>query len=110
MPNPDPLKLVTDTTFVQWPKYMHPGHCFLWQMRGGAFFYSIVLDTPDPLVEVGYRRTRTYGLPFPIGREAYVPQNVAHILLSREQMDLARKLGWPSDDASMWKIYSVQTN
>ena len=110
MPHPNPTKLVTDTTFTLWPKHMHPGHCFLWQMEGGPVFYSRVLKTPEPILAKGFRKTKTFGAPFPSGQEAYIPQDVATMLLSQEQMDLARKLGWPTDESTLWKIYQVPTN
>jgi hypothetical protein len=89
---------------------MHPGHCFLWHLPGDCTFYSVVLDTPGPLVEVGLRRTLTYGAPFPVGREAYVHQDVAVTLLSQEQMALARKLGWPGDNDTLLRIFAVPPN
>ena len=89
---------------------MHPGHCFLWHMPGNHVLYSVVLDTPDQLVEAGLRRTVTYSSPFPVGREAYVPQDAAATLLSLEQMDLARKLGWPQDNDTLLRIFAVPPN
>jgi hypothetical protein len=91
-----------------WAKEMCPGHFFMWLIpRQGLTFYSIVLETDASLVKGGYRLTRTYGPPYPSGCEMYVRQNLAVFLLSREQMDAARRLGWPQEPAQIHEV--VQT-
>jgi hypothetical protein len=109
---PNPLKsLVVNTNFVSWPKHMAPGHCFVWyKPPENLTFYSMVRATPTPLLKAGFRRTRTFGPPYPTGEEAYVPQDVAVLLLSAEQMELARRLGWPQDELTLRRIFSLPSN
>jgi hypothetical protein len=109
---PNPIKpLVVDTNFVSWPKHMHPGHCFIWSKPlENITYYSLVLQTPPHALRLGYRFSRTFGPPFPDGYDFYVHQDVATILLSQEQMDLAQRLGWPQDEVSLSRIFSVPPN
>lgn len=103
-------KLIVDTNFVQWPKEMAPGHCFVWtKPPENLTFYSVVLETDPEMLRLGYRLTRTYGGPLN-GQQALVPQDVAVQLLSREQMELARNLGWPQDQSAFMRICAVPPN
>ena len=100
--------VVKDTTFTTWPKEMCPGHCFVWYAgkvsEPPLICYSIVLATDAESREKGLRRTFT----FPKGQEVLVDEAVAVILLSEEQMTLARRLGWPQDDDALGQVFSVQ--
>ena len=101
----------TDTTFRTWPREMIPGHCFVWHKipfaGNAATFYSIVLPTSPDLVAIGIRCTITYGSRIPYGDFCRVRQDNASWLLSQEQMTLARQLGWPQDDDTVLKLFSV---
>ena len=100
--------LVIDANFVSWPSHMHPGHCFVWfKPKENVALYSIVLRTRPGAIREGYRLTRTFGPPWPDGFVAFVQQDVAVALLSHEQMDLARKLGWPQGEDELQRVFSV---
>jgi hypothetical protein len=102
-----PTTIVVDTDFVHWPQEMLPGHAFAWTMPGdGSVFYSIVLDTDPEVVRMGYRLTRTYGGPMN-GQKAFVLQDLATLLLSQEQLNLARTLGWPQDQNGFHTVCAV---
>jgi hypothetical protein len=104
----DSSSVVIDANFVSWPKHMHPGHCFMWsQPIENTRFYSIVLQTKPEQRKVGFRLTRTFGPPHPYGLITHVPEDVAIILLSTEQMELARRLNWPQDEDSLREICAV---
>jgi hypothetical protein len=102
--------VVADTTFVSWPQHMHPGHCFVWFSRENLALYSVVVETAPLFLGAGYRLTRTFGGPFPGGRKTYVRQSVAALLLSEEQMVLARTLGWPNDERSLRRVFAVPSS
>ena len=86
---------------------MAPGHCFVWHMpREPLTFYSVVLETDPEVLQRGYRLTRTFG-GWMRGQQAFVLQDMAVSLLSLEQMEVARRLGWPQDDDGLLKVFGV---
>lgn len=102
-----PPTIIVSPNFVEWPKEMGPGHCFLWHMpQKDLTFYSVVLETDPQVLQAGYRLTRTFGGPLR-GHQAFVLQDMAVWLLSEEQMTLARKLGWPQDEEALRRIFAV---
>jgi hypothetical protein len=91
-----------------WPHEMAPGHIFIWvNPDNKSTLYSIVLPTEPKALKAGFRLTQTFGGDWPQGAVIYVRENIATTLLSQEQWEIARQLGWPRDEKTVEQIFAT---
>jgi hypothetical protein len=101
-----------------WTKNITPGHCFVWFNSERRTLYSMVVEQPpeetsppdektDPQ---GYVFTKTFNQAFPDGFHCYVRRDLPALLLSEEQMALARKLGWPEEEEGIQQVFDVESS
>lgn len=70
--------------------------------------YSEVLPGKTPGAD--YVKTRSFCNRPPFQQTAFMHVSTVSMLLSKEQWDVARMDGWPSDDACVQKILAISPN
>lgn len=70
--------------------------------------YSEVLPGKTPGPE--FVKTRSFCNRPPFHQTAFMHVSTVSMLLSKEQWDVARMDGWPSDDAGVQKILAISPN
>src|SRR5271166_4343215 len=73
-----------------WTKSLAPGHNFVWFNQFRRTFYSIVLHAPAEPPLLGYHFTKTFNATSPEGFNCHVRDDLPAVLLSEEQMKLAK--------------------
>ena len=85
-----------------WRTEVIPGCCFIQFLASGTAIYGEVLQGSS---EKGYFRTHSYSRLFLEGYEARTHELDFAMLLSREQFEEARRLGWPSRQGGVQSIF-----
>lgn len=117
--NPPTQSVIVPFDFANesWKKEVIPGCFFVWFIEHLQLtVYGEVLanrgDLSKALEAAGYCRVRCYAATFgPAPRTTTMKVNDMTMLLSREQFDEARRLGWPHEDEEHLRfIFSVPPN
>jgi hypothetical protein len=91
-----------------WTKAIEPGHCFVWFNAERVTLYSTVLPRPSESAEpANYYFTKTFTISAPTGFHCYVRDDLPAKLLSEEQMNVAKTLGWPNDNDGLLRVLGV---
>lgn len=101
----------TATDHTSWQKEICPGCYFVWfaPTRRLAIFAKVLPTSPE-VVRQGRRYAQNFANEFPLGRTGSVPVSDACMLLSHEQFEKARSLGWPSDEPTLMKVLDTPAN
>ncbi len=93
-----------------WAKSIETGHCFVWFDRDRTTLYSTVLSPEVGKEQPGYYWTKTFCQSSPTGFVTYVRDDLPAKLLSEEQMNVAKSLGWPNDTEGLLKVLGVPSS
>jgi hypothetical protein len=94
-----------------WKAEVIPGCFFVWFIREfDVTVYGEILDSKEGVISEGFRCVLAHSEGFPAGKETVMPIAAMEMLLSREQFDTARRMGWPGDEAGLNRVFGIPSN
>jgi len=91
-----------------WKNDIIPGCCFLMYLSNGVAVYGEVLRLDDE--KPGFFYARCFTSHFPEGYQGRIHGVDVALLLSKEQLDEARRRSWPSAELSVRSILFMPPN
>lgn len=94
---------------VWWQRKPDVGDFFCIVCYAGTVIYGVVLPPPeDETLDVDGRWTRTWSQMQPDGCMGFVNIDQMDMLITREQFDLAKGLGWPGAPGAIRVVLRMQ--
>lgn len=94
---------------VWWQRRPDAGDYFCIICVQGVVIYGVILPPPDDETpDVNGRWTRTWSQHLPHGSLGYIHIDEMDFILTREQFERARELGWPAAFAAIRVVLRMQ--